>query len=244
MKFHINKHGVPSPCRAKKGNCPYGGETGEDYHFENLESAEEYANDLSSRTFRFVNNERIELSREEAFDKFKEIIIDKNMKIDNDIEGGCRASLTDPGYPGHHYVQIEIDVPKEDVDKLKESISQYDFSNNEVLQGTEEELSGGRSHLEENISSMTSSEIEAELEIYKINGWMEDTFKEDIENLIDYNDDFSEYIDKEIEDYADKYGQFSRDSRDHFNWRIEHKDEALTWKEDGGFKISIEASME
>ena len=24
-KFHINKHGVPAPCKAKPGNCPLGG---------------------------------------------------------------------------------------------------------------------------------------------------------------------------------------------------------------------------
>lgn len=38
-KFHINKHGVPAPCRAKPGNCPLGGE-GE--HFNSREEAEEF----------------------------------------------------------------------------------------------------------------------------------------------------------------------------------------------------------
>lgn len=39
-KFHINKHGVPAPCKATKGNCPYGGE---ELHFESQEAAQEYA---------------------------------------------------------------------------------------------------------------------------------------------------------------------------------------------------------
>ncbi|HHT97118.1 MAG TPA: hypothetical protein GXZ90_04400 [Clostridiales bacterium] len=42
-KFHINKHGVPAPCKAKKGNCPYGGESGNDNHFDTQEEAQAYA---------------------------------------------------------------------------------------------------------------------------------------------------------------------------------------------------------
>lgn len=47
-KFHINKHGIPSPCRAQKGNCPYGGE---DNHFDTQEEAQEYANKLHAEEF-------------------------------------------------------------------------------------------------------------------------------------------------------------------------------------------------
>ena len=36
-KFHINKHGVPAPCKATKGNCPYGGE---DSHYKSQEEAQ------------------------------------------------------------------------------------------------------------------------------------------------------------------------------------------------------------
>ena len=36
-KFHINKHGVPAPCRATKGNCPLGGD---ESHFSSQEEAQ------------------------------------------------------------------------------------------------------------------------------------------------------------------------------------------------------------
>ena len=39
-KFHINKHGIPAPCKATKGNCPYGGD---EQHFDTIEKAQEYA---------------------------------------------------------------------------------------------------------------------------------------------------------------------------------------------------------
>lgn len=39
-KFHINKHGVPAPCRAKKGNCPLGGD---EQHFNTEKEAQDFA---------------------------------------------------------------------------------------------------------------------------------------------------------------------------------------------------------
>lgn len=47
-KFHINKHGVPAPCKAKPGNCPYGGS---ESHFNTIEEAQEYANRLHAEEF-------------------------------------------------------------------------------------------------------------------------------------------------------------------------------------------------
>lgn len=50
-KFHINKHGVPAPCKAQKGNCPYGGDTGEENHFNTYEEAESYANEMNEKEY-------------------------------------------------------------------------------------------------------------------------------------------------------------------------------------------------
>ena len=33
-KFHINAKGVPAPCKAIKGNCPFGGITGQDKSYD------------------------------------------------------------------------------------------------------------------------------------------------------------------------------------------------------------------
>lgn len=38
-KFHINKQGVPAPCKATKGNCPLGGD---DQHFNNEKDAQAF----------------------------------------------------------------------------------------------------------------------------------------------------------------------------------------------------------
>lgn len=50
-KFHINKHGVPAPCRATKGRCPLGGE-GE--HFESKEEAQRYQDGKNEAEFGLV----------------------------------------------------------------------------------------------------------------------------------------------------------------------------------------------
>lgn len=39
-KFHINKNGVPAPCKAQVGNCPLGGDN---THFKTKEEAQKYA---------------------------------------------------------------------------------------------------------------------------------------------------------------------------------------------------------
>lgn len=43
-RFHINKHGVPAPCKAKPGNCPLGGD---EHHFDNIEQAQAFADKLN-----------------------------------------------------------------------------------------------------------------------------------------------------------------------------------------------------
>ena len=43
-KFHINKHGVPAPCKATKGNCTLGGS---DTHFDTLGDAQAHADKVS-----------------------------------------------------------------------------------------------------------------------------------------------------------------------------------------------------
>ena len=52
-KFHINKHGVPAPCRAQKGNCPYGGD---EQHFDTIEKAQEYADKENAEKYGIIKH--------------------------------------------------------------------------------------------------------------------------------------------------------------------------------------------
>lgn len=48
QKFHINKNGVPAPCKATKGSCPLGGD---ESHFDNLEEAQNYADRQNEKVY-------------------------------------------------------------------------------------------------------------------------------------------------------------------------------------------------
>lgn len=48
-KYHIGKNG-PAVCRAEKGECPYGGETGVEEHYETFEEAQEVFEEMMENT--------------------------------------------------------------------------------------------------------------------------------------------------------------------------------------------------
>ena len=52
-KFHISKHGIPAPCKAEKGNCPYGGE---ESHFNSLEEAQEFIDKRNEERYGLLNS--------------------------------------------------------------------------------------------------------------------------------------------------------------------------------------------
>lgn len=56
QQFHINKHGVPAPCRARKGNCPFGGS---ESHYSSKEEAQRAADKQNEKKFGILprNNE-------------------------------------------------------------------------------------------------------------------------------------------------------------------------------------------
>lgn len=72
-KFHINKHGVPAPCLAKEGNCPLGGSSGNENHFNTAEEAQEFVDKNNEREHQLLpstNATRYNFKiSEEAFDE-------------------------------------------------------------------------------------------------------------------------------------------------------------------------------
>lgn len=110
-KFHINKHGVPAPCHAKEGNCPLGGSSGSENHFNNLEDAQKAADAINSQEFGILGGVQpreklnIDLSGIDASTKdgknelitkagilmTRDTLIQNNLGsrgIDNDVENG------------------------------------------------------------------------------------------------------------------------------------------------------------
>lgn len=82
QRFHINKHGVPAPCRAQKGNCPYGGD---DNHFATKEEAQIRADELNAEKYGLysVNSGSPKVFRKAESDEDKQFILDRENEIRN-----------------------------------------------------------------------------------------------------------------------------------------------------------------
>lgn len=86
--YHINPViGVPTICR-EVNNCPYGGESGNENHFNTYSEAQEYSKEVFKKTHRqFPSNieeDTNEILRKiEARKRVKEDIINKLLKKDN-----------------------------------------------------------------------------------------------------------------------------------------------------------------
>lgn len=74
QKFHINKHGVPAPCKAKSGNCPLGNE---EQHFNSEEEAQSYADEENEREHGLLPSMNTSINRDDlnskASDLYKKI---------------------------------------------------------------------------------------------------------------------------------------------------------------------------
>lgn len=80
QRFHINKYGVPAPCRAQKGNCPYGGD---DNHFDTEEEAQIIADELNAKKYGLysVNSDSPKVFRKAKSDEDKQFILDREDEI-------------------------------------------------------------------------------------------------------------------------------------------------------------------
>ena len=99
-KFHINKHGVPAPCKATKGNCPLGGE---ERHFESQDAAQKYADKVNIEKHGYLPSigaasNDIDISKEHADSMFPDAHFNNgygphNWVINEGVRDGDEASI-------------------------------------------------------------------------------------------------------------------------------------------------------
>lgn len=80
-KFHINKQGIPAPCKAKSGNCPLGGD---ETHFKTKEVAQAYADSLLKDEFGLLNGKDETL--EEMVNYYYELEDERDELKHSDLE--------------------------------------------------------------------------------------------------------------------------------------------------------------
>lgn len=65
-KYHINSKGEPAICRAKKGNCPFGGA---DSHYDNLKAAQDEANKRNEEEYSLLPKSKTKGKKTKKFYK-------------------------------------------------------------------------------------------------------------------------------------------------------------------------------
>lgn len=85
-KFHIGKKGTPTRCRAKDGNCPFGGES---QHYDNIQDAKEAIENKNTKqhdVFASSKKKKDVLSKEEFTENMLKIISNGNLSnVENDV---------------------------------------------------------------------------------------------------------------------------------------------------------------
>lgn len=79
-KFHINKKGVPSPCKAEIGNCPYGGE---ESHYNSEQEAQTKADEIAREEFGLLGEVKPESG---DMDKIKENLGKLTIKLNDHVK--------------------------------------------------------------------------------------------------------------------------------------------------------------
>ena len=146
--YHINPDtGVPSLCRANKGQCPYGGESGKLNHFDTFSEAQEHSQGIFEQRYnvlptsaggelldiiedrRKVKSEKLDdLMKMGDYMKLKTLSETNDLDlvmgvIDGEVEGdGWRltgAALQNPNLPRDFIKDMAIDYPDEFEDEAR-----------------------------------------------------------------------------------------------------------------------------
>lgn len=200
-KYHINKNGVPAPCRAKEGNCPYGGMDGNEDHFDTLEEAQKHIDNENERIHGLAAKVKTSLTADEGFQKIKEMIIENNAKFSEEQQDGYDDSYNNlygwsPGEDGHHDARIVIKVSNESLQKMAESMDDYEYEG--FLEESQEYIKDRVDELKSEQHYLTSEEKEEIFESINKENRLE-MIENDVYGIFE-SVEFSDYIKDELED--------------------------------------------
>lgn len=85
-KYHINKNGVPAPCKAQQGKCPYGGEGGTENHYNTLEEAQEAAHAINAQEHSLLPKEMPKENNEVSLPEIEDNVSLDSMNGEKTIE--------------------------------------------------------------------------------------------------------------------------------------------------------------
>lgn len=133
-KYHINKHGVPAPCKAKEGNCPLGGN---DTHFDNLEDAETYAHNKNEQEFSILPGEETSGVNIKEEGKYLTGLINRRSKaVEPNIPEGSLDVVDDLDTGAEIYDEF---ITRHENDPVNEAREMFDHLSHKKLRRYESE---------------------------------------------------------------------------------------------------------
>lgn len=137
-KYHINKKGIITICKAIKGNCPFGDNSETENHFDTLEEAQAFADKKNEEMYGLltkdtsqIENLVITLGVEKTLDGFYESFSYKHLKELNEelINDYDLDDFIDKDVEEEQFKQIRRFLKdKALLRDLSERLNQYDLN--------------------------------------------------------------------------------------------------------------------
>lgn len=217
-RYHINKHGVPAPCKAQKGNCPYGGN---ESHYDNLEDAQKAAAEKLESEYGIFKELKYnyDSSLKEKYPNLNDYQLEKVQEYyDKELE--IQKEVTDLVNSSPEY--MGTDEYFERVQRVRaEALKKYELGRemNEILEGQyQEEIKEDLSNkIKENVGESPNTRKEG---VYHASPEIsEETFEEDVgEVFTSYSGKSMDTVKREIKELQEKRGNISFNEAAHEYW--------------------------
>lgn len=106
-KFHIKENGEPGECHAQEGNCPRGGESGSDNHFNTQEEAQAYADKKNVEEYGLTS----------TLNKRKRVKVNWDSEYEDELRENIEDDLGNSGKITY-FVEYRDELSEEDLDRI------------------------------------------------------------------------------------------------------------------------------
>lgn len=114
-RFHINKHGVPAPCRAKPGNCPLGDDVS---HFASMEEAQAHADRIHKQEFDILPTEIKSVTNRKITVVKKTTVTEEITTVESTSEEKCEPPYRKAqSKADYEYIRLRKEFLKNESDK-------------------------------------------------------------------------------------------------------------------------------
>lgn len=202
-KFHINKKGIPAPCKAKKGNCPLGGADGKQNHFDNMEDAQAFADQENEKKYGIITSVQEDVS-----------------PVEEPKKGGGSGGGGDGGKPKKKFKMDKSLKPREtdtgNISSIKgnlrgisKTLSEYE----EIYGMKTDDVMAGADHTKALPNDIVREWKNEKNDYDSTKQYLEEEIDRKIDTLVEIGEEESEKIQSRINVYEEEYGISTEDMK-------------------------------